>query len=123
VKWKRVPPPGLSTAAMVPPWRSTTRWQIARPQPGARVADVGALEGSEYLFMLAGRDADAAVHDVEVDPVVRFVAGAYLDVGSLVRGELDVPLRTARDDRGTASFRFGRRSESVGIAAMSRCCE
>ncbi|RZU54210.1 hypothetical protein EV385_6158 [Krasilnikovia cinnamomea] len=29
----REPPPGLSSAVMVPPWRATMRWQMASPSP------------------------------------------------------------------------------------------
>ncbi len=33
VKDSLAPPPGLSPARIVPPCRSTTRWQMARPRP------------------------------------------------------------------------------------------
>ena len=60
----------LSTA-MRPPMRSTMRWEIERPKPGAAEpagdAAVGLLELLEDAVVLVGRDADAGVAHQDVD--------------------------------------------------------
>jgi hypothetical protein len=98
-------PPGLSASQIRPPWASTIARDGAGPSP---------VEGAEHALALLGRDADAAVGDLHLDPGVDRLGAD--DDAAVGRGVADGVLDQIEEDALELLGIGARRLQAVGHA-------